>query len=226
MYSTRAMRKALFEKFGHIAPTIKPAALRYFYRDLTGDHSASSNLTESEIDEQVRSVIKMEDPDVVIDLRQLNSGRKSVYDVFWSECSAFIQESVGQAVDERRHQQVTHLAAAISVPDLISQVAKRCPDNTPIPCESWVRLQFWPKNWHLRSACHYTGKLDVKYMIQSRKLRKSHEDSHYAAAIFRFLRELAVKLREYSAFACLDDKHRISVGEPNYPVAAVGRAGE
>ena len=36
--------------------------------------------------------------------------------------------------------------------------------GTPIPCESWVRLQFWPKNRHLRSSCHYSGKLDIKFM--------------------------------------------------------------
>ena len=36
------MRKAVFEKFGRISPQVKPAVLRSFYRDLTGDQSASS----------------------------------------------------------------------------------------------------------------------------------------------------------------------------------------
>ena len=60
-------------------------------------------------------------------------------------------------------------------------------------------------------------------MVQTRQLRKSHEDSHYVAALFRYQREMAIKFREYSAFICLDDKHRLSVGEPGYPVAAVER---
>lgn len=46
---------------------------------------------------------------------------------------------------------------------------------------------------------------------------------HYAAAIFRYERECAVKFKEYSIFVCMDDKHRIKIGEPNYPVAAAER---
>ena len=30
-------------------------------------------------------------------------------------------------------------------------------------------------------------------------------------------------MRKYSSFFCLDDKHRIKVGEPNFPVAATER---
>ena len=36
VYHTRAMRSALFQKFGRISPTIKPAVMRYFYKSLTG----------------------------------------------------------------------------------------------------------------------------------------------------------------------------------------------
>lgn len=35
-YHTRAMRASMFKKFGRISPDVKPAVLRYFYRDLTG----------------------------------------------------------------------------------------------------------------------------------------------------------------------------------------------
>ena len=222
-YKTRAMRITAFRKFGRITPGMSPANFRYMYKELTGDYSASCNLDQSEIEKRVKLAIDMEDPDVNVDLRHLNSGRKSLYDPFWLACSKFIQENIGQAVDDRRHQQVTHFATAMSVPDLISQVAKSLPEGTPIPCESWVRLQFWPKNRHLRSSCHYSGKLDIKFMVQSRQLRKSHEDAHYASAIFRYQREMAVELRNHSVFVCLDDKHRVPVGEPGYPVAAIHR---
>ena len=60
-------------------------------------------------------------------------------------------------------------------------------------------------------------------MVQSRQLRKTHDDAHYCSAIFRYEREMAVKFRSYSIFACLDDKHWVSVGEPGFPVAAVER---
>ena len=60
-------------------------------------------------------------------------------------------------------------------------------------------------------------------MVQNRQLRKSHEDSHYAAARFRYQLEMALKVRNHSAFICLDDKHRVPVGGHGYPVAAVER---
>lgn len=60
-------------------------------------------------------------------------------------------------------------------------------------------------------------------MVQTRQLRKSHPDSHYAAAIFQYQREMAVRLKPHSIFVSLDDKHRVSVGEPGYPVATVER---
>ena len=37
------------------------------------------------------------------------------------------------------------------------------------------------------------------------------------------MREFAIKQRELSILACLDDKHKIKVGEPGFPVAAVER---
>ena len=83
-------------------------------------------------------IVDMEDVDVIVDLRNLNNGRKCMYEVFWQECSKFIQESIGQAVYDRRYQVVINFVTAISVPDLISQVSKQCPEGTPIPSESWV----------------------------------------------------------------------------------------
>ena len=36
IFHTRAMRSAVFKKFGRVSPSVKPAVLRYFYKDLTG----------------------------------------------------------------------------------------------------------------------------------------------------------------------------------------------
>jgi hypothetical protein len=40
------------------------------------------------------------------------------------------------------------------------------------------------------------------------------------------LRDFAIKYRVISVFVCIDNKHRIKVGEPNFPVAAVERGRE
>ena len=60
-------------------------------------------------------------------------------------------------------------------------------------------------------------------MIQQRQFRKSHPDQHYAAAVFRYQREYACIFFQHSTFISIDDKHRIKVGKPNFPVAAAER---
>ena len=124
----------------------KPYSHCISIQDLIEDHSAPVNLEQAEIEKRVRLLVDMEDADVIPDLRHVNSSRKSTYNVFWEECSKFIWDGIRQAVDDRQHQQVTHLASAISVNDFITQVSRRCPDRTPIPSKAWVRLQFQKTN--------------------------------------------------------------------------------
>jgi len=155
-----------------VCPEIKPVVLRALYRDLTNDLSAPNDFDEAMIDERMKLVLDMEDPSVVVDLRHLNTSNKSKYDVFWDECQKFLQEGIGSAIDDRLHQTVTHMAAAVSVSDLLEEVKRRCPNDTDIPSVSWLRLQFWPKTAHAKLKTHYTGKLNVKFMVQARQSRK------------------------------------------------------
>ena len=68
---------------------MKPVVLRALYKELTNDASAATNLHEAEINERMRIILEMEDADIVVDLRHLNSGRKARYDIFWIECQKF-----------------------------------------------------------------------------------------------------------------------------------------
>ena len=90
----------MFQKFGRISPSVKPAALRFFYRDLTGDQSAASTSDQEQLDQRIQQIIDMEDPNVLPDLQALNSGQASRYDTFWEECAKFLSEEVGSAVDD------------------------------------------------------------------------------------------------------------------------------
>ena len=150
------MRTAMFEKFGQILPSTKPSALRYFYKELTGDQSATSTTEQEEVDKRIKQIIDMEDPTVLPNLRALNSGRAAKFNSFWEQCSRFLNEDVGAAVDDRRHGEITHLARAISVRDLVEQVKARCPRGIEIPSVEWTRLQFWPKMPAAKSSLHYT----------------------------------------------------------------------
>ena len=68
---------------------------------------------------------------------------------------------------------------------------------------------------------HYTGRFKMKKLVQARILRKHNSDSHYANAIYSFLRKRASKHVECVAFASVDAKCKVQVGEPDFPIASV-----
>ena len=67
----------------------KPVILCAPYKALTNDASAATNFHEAEINKRMRMILEMEDADVVVDLRYLNSGRKTCYDIFRIEGKKF-----------------------------------------------------------------------------------------------------------------------------------------
>ena len=75
----------------------------------------------------------------------------------------------------------------------------------------------------MRSTDNYIGRLKVRYMMQQRMISKEHEDAHYCAAIFKYARQFALLNKEHCTFLCTDDKHKISVGEPETPLSALPR---
>ena len=228
VYHSRALRREFVHLFGKMTSS-QPAFLREAYRRLTGDCSASSTLSEKEVDERISQVLDDEDPDLIWDLRVTNRGRPETFSTFLDVCRQYIGSQIDTAVDDRRHDAVTdgdvvtHLATAMSVRDLHEQVSKLCPAGSPIPSVQWLRLQFWPRRTNCGFAKHQKGRLHIKFMIQARQFRKAHVDAHYASALFRYRREFSIRYREYCTFVSMDDKHTIKVGEPEYPVAGVER---
>ena len=75
---------------------------------------------------------------------------------FRDEAAKYIEEDIGTAVDDRRHNTVTHLAKAISIRDFRDQVKSRLPKHTLVPGEEWIRLQFWPKSKRTRTGLRHT----------------------------------------------------------------------
>ena len=55
------------------------------------------------------------------------------------------------------------------------------------------------------------------------QVRVNHVDSHYCAAAWRYLREFAILHKDLVALISMDDKHKVKVGEPSYPLAAAER---
>ena len=82
-----------------------------FYRAATGDQSASLTTAEEELDERLRKFLEMEDPDLIVDLRELNKGHSNKFAVFWEKMRIYLNET--SAVHERRHGEITYMAKAI-----------------------------------------------------------------------------------------------------------------
>ena len=162
---------------------------------------------------------------MVVDLRRLNEGKSSKFETFWLSLEKVLQ-NYSEAADARRHGEA-HLPVAISIPDLKKTVLETIPcdkrEDVVVPSDECVRLQFIPINEHANSSIKFTKRFNIKYKVQRRCLRTTHEDDQYTASLFRYLKAFCVKYREYTKLLSCDDKHAIQVGEPKHPVAALDR---
>ena len=215
-FHTRQMRKDFIHKFTNLGGVkIPPHIMRAIYAELTLDASADQN---PEIDQRARMAILGEDPDLIIDMRHLNKGRPDdTFTVFFEQLEKEVQAVM--AADERRHN-VEHIAHYISVPDLIKQVKKNIPDDVPVPSEATVLFSFIPKNTHNNVSKLYKSKVPLRMSIQTRQLRAPHMDDHFAAAMFKYMREYAVQFKDDTTFVCLDDKSKLDFGEPSVAISS------
>ena len=56
--------------------------------------------------------------------------------------------------------------------------------------------------------------------LPSELIMQMQIDAHYCAATWRYMQELAVTHRDMTTLVSMDDKHKVNVGEPGYPLAA------
>ena len=226
VYPTQAMRWEFTQRYS-LLTNLSPTILNEIYQHLTSDASA----LPSSVSQQVRQILQLaidnQDPGLVYDLLSLNSGGLEQFDQFWEAERFIINQEALQAVDDRRYSTTCHIALALSTEDFVRQVEdhlrETCDSLPPIPSASWVLYQFSAPNPFSEQDTRYTGRLNVRFMIQARQLRHDHADVHYAAAVFHYQRELAIKFRDVAAMACIDDKHQIKVRERDHPVAPVDR---
>ena len=120
--------------------------------------------------------------------------------------------------DDRRHGSA-HMLQWLSLQDLPDQVAAKCPEGTPIPSKSLVRLQFTPSNPYTRTALTFTSRIPLQHKIQRRQLRAAHPDAHYCAAQYKYLRNRVVAEGSNTVMFSYDDEAKVHVGEPGAPVS-------
>jgi hypothetical protein len=87
-----------------------------------------------------------------------------------------------------------------------------------VPSESYVGMQFAPKNKSTTKALAYTGMLGLVHEVQQRTLRSHHEDAHYCAKNYKNLRHYDVMVKKKLveagctvgvAFVSSDDKAKV-----------------
>lgn len=96
---------------------IKPMYARILYQMATDDASSAETCDQSLINDRIMEYVKTEDPEIVLDLRALHTN-PVLYEDFFNVAAAIIEESIGTAVDERRHTSVIHMATAMSGSEL------------------------------------------------------------------------------------------------------------
>ncbi|ESO88574.1 hypothetical protein LOTGIDRAFT_165357 [Lottia gigantea] len=187
--------------------------MRSIYADLTGDSSASETELIKGVDQKAAEfLLSTEEEEIIYDLRKLNGENgKTKFDAFWEETQKYI-EVIVPAVHERRHGEQLYLPFIISIEQLRNTIQKRLPTSTDIPSNEWLRLQFWPKNVTSLRALQHTGRFDLKFVVQQRLLRATHPDAKYCAVQYKYLRNFAVKLRNFSKLIYLDDKSIVPLG--------------
>lgn len=97
--------------------SVNPKSARLLYKIATEDASASTDSTTAVIDARIMEYVLTGDADIVLDLRSLRQNPTSFND-FFNLAATVIEEEAGTAVDDRRHNSIVHLAAAMSGADL------------------------------------------------------------------------------------------------------------
>ena len=150
-----------------------------------------------------------------------------------------IDELQAAAVNDRRHASgtdashgddiFTNLALAVSVQDLhescLSEKKHQTTQKGRIPSQLRFKFQFRPKNPCVYFSMNFSGCLKFWYLAQQKNIRKLSEDDHHCNMLFNFSREIAIRFNEHSTFASTNNKSKIKVREPGYPISTVRRGG-
>ena len=211
-FHTRAQKREFRSQLNNVAKVL-PAVADMIYKHFSLDATTAAHPVTQE---RIRLVF-LGHEDLLVDLRSMNPGRPAIkFNLFFEKLSEVVEEVT--AADERRHN-IAHLSQWISLKELINKASERCPEDTPIPSKSLVRLQFAPRNPYSHAALTFTSKIKVQYKIQTRQLRSSHPDEHYCAAQYKYFRTKAVEMKSKCALYFCDDKAKVPVGSPGHPVS-------
>ena len=73
---------------------------------------------------------------------------------------------------------------------------------------------------HAKTSQYYTGRVNLRHVVQRRQLRSHHADAHYVSALYKYMREMAIENRDSSVFVSADDKAKVDFGEPGAAISS------
>lgn len=68
--------------------------MRNLYHDLTGDATIAPNNITKELDERLRWMLTLQDPNITVDLRINNGFKGTSFDIFWEEVDSYFNEVI------------------------------------------------------------------------------------------------------------------------------------
>lgn len=71
---------------------IAPSVWKFLYSDLAGDNSIPPHELSKEMQERLRTILDLQDADIVMDLRINNGFHSTKFDIFWNELSEYFNE--------------------------------------------------------------------------------------------------------------------------------------
>ena len=239
-HSSRAMLRDFFDRFASVGNS--RIGLRAVYRHLLPDQLSAHDAKQEEVDQRCLKFLTASDdldPTFFFDQRALNGPEGTRFESFWAQLGEYLQLEVGESAHERRHgvDAIAYASKIISIPVTIREVAaalhtKPGHENDRVPKEDCVRHQFTPNHPTHLAAGNFTGRYKVVRKVQTRCLRKEHEDAHYVAALIKYNKIRIVRVRDAcveAGFARgvlragLDDQKQMPVGPPGLPINSGAR---
>ena len=240
-HSSRAMTRDFFDRFATVGTS--KMGLRAVLRYLLPDQVSSRTALEQERDNRfLKFCMASDDPDPTFffDGRALNGAPGTRFESFWDEMAVYLQFDIGENAEGRRHgdDAVTYASKIISIPVLIREVARRLHSKPgheadPVPGRDCVADQFTPNYPNRLTAARFTSRFRIHRKVQTRCLRKEHEDAHSVAALAKYNKIRLVRanaacveagLTRGVLRAGLDDQKQMPVGPPGLPINSGARA--
>ncbi|CAG8806196.1 6163_t:CDS:2, partial [Gigaspora margarita] len=169
--------------------TPKARMLARIYEELSHYFTWQMRKNYSYIQKVTPAVLRMLHFDLTGNAATNNGFKGTKFDTFWNEIEAYFNKQIR------------------------GYLYNPLPSNINVLSDKWICLQFCPTNAVTIRAMYYTGQFKVKFQVQGRMLQKSSEDTHYCAALFRYLREFCIQYRQWACLISADNKHKIPIGE-------------